>query len=121
MTNWIQWEIADDDAENPLGKPGQFEFNVAFDYDPGDPDCVYDASLSERASCSPAAVITGAECTHIKLNAAPERAPTKEETPLLEDWFLAVINTDKKLRQQIEACGLDQMCVEPDYDDDWDD
>lgn len=119
MTNWIQWEIDDENGENPLGTPGEFEFNVAFDYDPGDPGYEYDANGDGYPGHPPNATITGATCTTVKLETLPQRTPTTNEIPLLEDWFLSVIDHDRKLRQQIEACGLDQMCVEPDYDD-WD-
>ena len=113
MTNWIQWDIDDEHGENPLGKPGSFEFNVEFDYDPGEPSDTYFAE-------QPNATITGAECKILQLEAAPKRQPTKDEIKMLEKWFLSLISIDGKLCQQIEQCGLDQMCVEPDYDD-WDD
>lgn len=120
MTNWIQWAIDDEDGENPLGKPGEFEFNVAFDYDPGDPGYMYDANGDGYPGHPPNATITGAECIVIRLEELPQRPPTEKENKMLEDWFLNVLDHDKKLCQQIEACGLDQMCVEPDCDD-WDD
>jgi len=120
MTNWIPWDIDDDDGENPLGKPGTFEFNVEFDYDPGDPGCRYDYNGDGYPSHDAHAIVTGAECKTIKLEDLPQRPPTENEIKLLEDWFLSMLSKDNRLRRQIESCGLDQMCVEPD-EDDWDD
>lgn len=120
MTNWIPWDIDDEHGENPLGQPGEFAFNVEFDYDPGDPGYDYDYNGDGYPGHAPSATVSGAECKEIKLADLPVRSPTAEEIKLLEDWFLSMLDTDKKLRRQIEACGLDQMCIEPDYDD-WDD
>ena len=117
MTNWIPWDIEDWDGKNPLGKPGQFAFNVAFDYDPGDPGYLYDRNGDGYPGHSPSAAITGADCTEVQLEELPARAPAKEELEPLENWFLSVLSDNPKLRRQIEMCGLDQMCVEPDYDD----
>lgn len=117
MTNWIPWEIEDPDGENPLGVPGEFEFNVAFDYDPGD---VVDQRATLTEDDTPAsATITGAECVTVRLNAEEHRAPTAKETKMLEDWFMSIIDVDSSLRRQIETCGLDQLCVEP-YCPEWD-
>lgn len=120
MTNWIQWDIDDEYGENPLGKPGSFEFRIAFDYDPGDPGYDYDYNGDGYPGHHPNATITGAECKILQLEALPQRPPTEDEIKLLEKWFLALIDSDTKLCRQIEQCGLDQMCVEPDWDD-WDD
>ena len=37
MTSWLDWGISDEEGTNPLGKPGDFEFAIAYDFDPGDP------------------------------------------------------------------------------------
>ncbi len=104
MTNLIQWDIDDYEAENPLELPASFDFNISFEYDPGDED---DAAT---------ATIVGATCTTIVTD-EEMRAPTLEEDHALEQWLLSLLDKDVKLRQQIEQCGLDQMGVEPDYDD----
>jgi hypothetical protein len=117
MTNWISWDIEDSDGENPLGVPGEFEFNVAFDYDPGD---VVDQRANLADHDSPAvATITGAECVAVKLSGEEPRQPTVEETEMLEEWFMSILDVDSHLRRQIETCGLDQLCVEP-YCPEWD-
>ena len=42
MTSWLDWGISDEEGTNPLGKPGDFEFAIAYDFDPGDPGYLYD-------------------------------------------------------------------------------
>ena len=96
MTNWVQWDIDDEYGENPLGKPGEFAFNVEFEYDPGDPGYAYDHNGDGYPEYLPSATVSGAECKQIKLTDLPVRVPTKEEIKLLEDWFLSLLNKDKK-------------------------
>jgi hypothetical protein len=120
MTVWVSWEIEDEDGENPLEKPGEFDFNVELDYDPGDPGYQYDRNGDGYPGYPPKAVIVDAKCLAVRLEKLPSRAPTVEETKMLAEWFLSILNDNKKLCRQIEECGLDQMCVEQDYDD-WDD
>lgn len=119
MTNWIEWEIDDPDGENPLGLPGEFCFNVAFDYDPGEPTVMYTPNGDGSPGYPPTASITGAQCKFFKLEGLHTKMqpPTREEDAPLSDWFMSLLDNDSKLRRQIEACGLDQMCVEPYYDD----
>jgi hypothetical protein len=119
MTNWIQWEIDDADGENPFGVPGEFEFNVDFDYDPGDPVVMYTPNGDGSPGYPPHTSITGAQCTFFKLDGlhTQPQPPTHEEDVMICDWFMSLLDSDKKLRRQIEECGLDQMYVEPDYDD----
>jgi hypothetical protein len=122
MTNWIQWEIDDPDGENPFGVPGEFEFNVEFDYDPGEPTIMYTPNGDGSPGYPPSASISGAQCTFFRLEGLHEKMqpPSCEENKTISAWFLTLVDNDKKLRRQIEACGLDQMCLAPDYDD-WDD
>jgi hypothetical protein len=119
MTNWIQWEIEDDDADNPFNVPGTFEFSVAFDYDPGEPTALYTSETDGSPGYPPSATITGATCLSLKLDGLHTAAqpPTQQEDQTLSSWFMTIIEHDSKLKRQIEACGLDQMYVEPDYDD----
>lgn len=122
MTNWIQWEIDDPDGENPFGVPGEFEFNVEFDYDPGEPTTAYTLESEGSPGYPPQASVTGAQCTLFKLDGLHTDAqpPTQEENESISDWFLTLLDNDQRLKRQIEACGLDQMYIEPDVDD-WDD
>lgn len=121
MTNWIQWEIDDPDGENPFGVPGEFEFEIEFDYDPGEPPIMYTPNGDGSPGYPPSATITGAQCKLIKLDGLHEKMqpPTIEENSSVSNWFMTLLDNDHKLKRQIEACGLDQMCVGS--DDDWDD
>lgn len=116
MTSWIPWDIDDDAGNNPIKIPAEFEFNLEFEYDPGDPPSEY-TPAEESPSCPPSVRVVGAECKTIKPVDAPSRAPTAYELDMLEDWFMSRLADDKILRQQIQEYGLDQMCVEPYYDD----
>lgn len=122
MTNMIQWEIEDSNGENPFGVPGEFEFDVEFDYDPGEPEILYTPNGDGSPGYPPCATITGAQCRRIKLDGlhVQPQSPTNDENTAISNWFMALLDSDQKLKRQIEACGLDQMYVEPDYDD-WDD
>ena len=119
MTNWIQWEIDDSEGENPFGVPGEFEFNVAFDYDPGEPAIMYTPNGDGEPGYPPHTSITGAQCKLFKLDGlhTQPQPPTHEEDAMICDWFMSLLDNDTKLKRQIEECGLDQMYVEPDYDD----
>jgi hypothetical protein len=122
MTNWIQWEIDDNDGDNPFNVPGTFEFNISFDYDPGAPTVLYSADGSGEPGYPPSATINGAECISLQLDGLHDKPqpPTQQENVVLADWFMTLVDHDSKLKRQIEACGLDQMYCEPDYDDGYD-
>lgn len=122
MSNWIQWEIDDPDGENPFGVPGYFEFNVEFDYDPGEPTIMRVPGDDFAPDCIPQTQVTGARCISFKLEGlhTEMQTPTQEEDKTISAWFLELLDNDQKLKRQIEVCGLDQMYVEPHYDD-WDD
>lgn len=122
MTNWIQWEIDDTDGDNPFGVPGEFEFDVEFDYDPGEPTIMYTPNGDGSPGYPPQASVSGAKCTLLRLDGLHTKmqTPTREEDETISGWFMSLLDNDVKLKRQIEACGLDQMYVEPDYDD-WDD
>lgn len=106
MSNWILWTIEDEHGENPLEKPGVFEFNVEFEYDPGEPYAYF--------AQQPTATITEATCKVFQLDTHLKQQPSNKERKQLDEWFLSLVATNDKLRQQIEQCGLDQMCVEAD-------
>jgi len=120
MSNWLQWDIEDERGENPTGKPGEFAFSLEFDYDPGDPGCIRDQNGDGFPGYQPSVSVARATCKEIKLYDEETRPPAQNEIKPLEDWFMSVIEDDAKLRRQIELCGLDQMCVEPDCDDVYD-
>lgn len=120
MTNWIQWDIDDYEAENPLGISASFDFNISLEYDPGDAGCQYSADGAGDPGNSGSVTVVGAECTAIVTEDGKTRPPSREENTMLEQWLLSVLDIDRKLCRQIEQCGLDQLCLEPDYDD-WDD
>ena len=111
MTSWMPWDVYAPDGDNPLKVPAAFEFNLEFEYDPGDID---DNSYEPSP---PSVRVVGAECKTIKAADASTRVPTAYELDMLEDWFMHRINDDANLYQQILEYGLDQMCVEP-YSDD---
>lgn len=121
-TNWIQWEIEDADGDNPFGVPGEFEFNIEFDYDPGEPTILYTPNGDGSPGYPPQTSITGAQCTSFKLDGlhTEMQSPSREEDETISAWFMTLLDNDRKLKRQIEACGLDQMYVGSD-DDDWDD
>jgi hypothetical protein len=124
MTNWIQWEIEDENGENPLGIPAEFEFDVEFDYDPGEPTAIGNEYDPGFEGCPPHTEVVGARCREFRpLLEDTTQIPTKEQDNAISAWFMELLHDDVKLKRQIEACGLDQMYVEPDYDDrdDWDD
>jgi hypothetical protein len=121
-TNWIPWEIDDPAGENPFGVPGEFEFNVEFDYDPGEPTILSTLENEGSPGYPPQTTVTGAQCIGFKLSGehAEMQSPTCDENEKIAVWFMALLDDNRKLKRQIEACGLDQMYVESD-DVDWDD
>ena len=117
MTSWIPWDIDDDTGDNPLKIPAEFEFSLEFEYDPGNPAAEYLTLDDDDSGCPPSVRVVGAACKTIKTADALSRVPTAYELDMLEDWFMSRLTTDKNLCQQIQECGLDQMCVEPYFDD----
>lgn len=106
MTAWVFIDLAPN-TDNPLGIEAEFTFQVEYDYDPGEPgEFVPPEVAILRATCQ----------TVCPVNGLP-RPPTRQEANMLEDWFLTRLQDDEDLRQQIENCGLDQMCVEPQSDE----
>lgn len=117
MTSWMPWDIYTSDGDNPLKVPAEFEFNLEFEYDPGEPEF---GEYGEYNSGQPSVRVIGAACKTIKVVDSNMRVPTAYELDMLEDWFMSKINDDENLRRQISEYGIDQMCVEP-YSDDVDD
>jgi hypothetical protein len=106
MTAWVAADI-NSDADNPLGIAAEFSFQVEYEYDPGDPENFV----------APEVAILRATCQTVRPVNERARPPTAHEAHMLADWFLSRARDDDDLRQQIENCGLDQMCVEPQWDE----
>lgn len=120
MTSWIPWDIDDATGNNPIKIPAEFEFNLEFEYDPGELFDNYTPDGDGYPGCPPSVKVIKATCKTIKPVGAPLRVPTAYELDMLEDWFMSQINENNNLGQQIQEYGLEQMCVEP-YCDDVDD
>jgi hypothetical protein len=106
MTAWVAADI-NSDTDNPLGIAAEFAFQVEYEYDPGSPENFV----------APEVAILRATCQTIRPVGGHARAPNAQELNTLEAWFLSRVRDDDDLRQQIENCGLDQMCVEPQWDE----
>ena len=117
MTSWIDWELNDDEATNPLGQAGDFTFNVEYEFDPGDPGYMYDANGDGYPGYAACVDLTGAVCTQVHIDAEQKRAPTPEEAERLANWFWTVLDKNPKIRDQIETQGLEQMSFEAECDD----
>ncbi|NDC55286.1 MAG: hypothetical protein EBZ69_00365 [Alphaproteobacteria bacterium] len=117
MPSWLNWEISDDEGTNPLGQPGEFEFNVEYDFDPGDPGYMYDRNGDGYPGYPPTVTITGAVCKSVCVGEEKERQPTKEEETALSEWFWVVLDKRPEIRDQMEEHGREQMTFEPDCDD----
>lgn len=117
MTSWIDWEINDDEGINPLGRPGDFEFNVEYEFDPGDSGYMYDANGDGYPGYPAGVELTNAVCTRVHVEDEQKRAPTPEEAKELANWFWTVLDKKPGIRDQIETHGLEQMSFEPECDD----
>lgn len=118
MAFQLDWEYDDAAGNNPLNKPGIFEFNLEFEFCPGTAPVLYLQSGDGDPGTSPEFTITQAECHSVDFycDEAVPRGPTENEKAALDPWFLYEIERDAKLKRQIrETCvGL------VDFDPDWD-
>ena len=117
MTSWISWEISDNDGTNPLEKPGDFEFRIAYDFDPGDRGCMYDSNGDGYPGYEASVTLTDAVCETVSVVDEKKRPPTHEEAKALADWFWTELDRHPEIRDQIQTSGLEQMSFEPDCDD----
>lgn len=120
MTSWLNWELNDDEGTNPFGSPGDFEFNVEYEFDPGDPGYMYDANGDGYPGYPAGVDLTNAVCTQVQVANEQKRVPTTEEAKKLVEWFWTVLDKKPQIRDQIETHGLEQMSFEPECDDRYD-
>jgi len=116
VTSWMDWEISDDEGSNPFGVPGEFEFNVEYDFDPGDPGCQYDSNGDGYPPYPPNVTLSHAVCKRMTLENLGQKVPTQEEVAKLTDWFWTVLDKRPGIRDQMEEFGVEQMAFEPDDD-----
>jgi hypothetical protein len=119
MTSWLRWELNDDDGDNPTGAPGDFEFEVEYDFDPGDPGYQYDSNGDGYPGHAANVTLGNVVCKKMRIDNI-YREPTLEEKQQLSAWFWTVLDKKPKIRDQIETLGLEQMSFEPDCDDVYD-
>lgn len=117
MTSWLDWEISDDEGDNPFGKPGDFEFNIEYEFDPGDPGYMYDSNGDGYPGYQAHVTLVDAVCKKIHIVDQEKRTPNPEEAKELIRWFWTVLDKKPQIRDQLEERGLEQMTLEPDYDD----
>jgi len=114
MTSWINWEISDNDGTNPLEKPGDFEFRIEYDFEPGDPGCMYDSNGDGYPGHDASVTLTNAICEALQcVGDENKRAPTHEEAKALADWFWTELDRHPEIADQIQTFGLEQMSFEP--------
>lgn len=119
MTSWLRWEINDDDGENPTGAPGDFEFEVEYDFDPGDPGYQYDNNGDGYPGHAASVTLFNAVCKKIRTATTQCELSVKEKEQLAA-WFWEVLDKNPEIRHQIETLGLEQMSFEHDWDDVYD-
>lgn len=117
MTSWLNWELNDEEGTNPLGQPGDFEFNVEYEFDPGDPGYAYDSNGDGYPGYGPSVTLTNSVCKTVCVGAEKKRPPTAEEAAELANWFWTVLDSKPEIRDQMETRGLEQMAFEPECDD----
>lgn len=98
MTCWLNWEIHDEQGTNPLGVPGNFEFRVAFDFDPG----------NFGNSATDAVTLTDSVCKVI-LTRSHRMRPAQYEVNALTNWFWAVLDKNPEIRDHIATFAAEQM------------
>lgn len=106
MTSWMNWELADDVGENPIGVPAEFEFSIEYDFDPGD---TYTCNKNKYPDYPATVTLTKATCKKICAEYGQPRLPTQNEIDDLTQWFWSVLDKNQEIRDQIETFGLEQM------------
>lgn len=119
MTSWMRWELNDTDGNNPTGAPGDFEFEIEYDFDPGDPGYQYNNNGDGYPGHGANVTLCHAVCKRI-YTGDTKRNPSPEEKEQLSAWFWDVLDKNSQIRHQIETLGFEQMSFEPDWDDVYD-
>lgn len=118
MTSWLNWELEDEDGDNPVLSAGAFEFTIEYDFEPPDPGYMYDSNGDGYPGHDASITITNAVCKNLRETIGGTwRVPSPEEAVALSDWFWTVLDKQPKIRHEIEQSGIEQMMLEPDYDD----
>lgn len=116
MSFQLEWEYADDNGINPLGKQGNLLFDVEFEFDPGCAPTFYTANGDGDPGYPPSVTFTNACCTEVDFfnNEPVPRSPTVDEKAILDPWFLDELYKDAKLRRHVEDACADLVNFEVD-------
>lgn len=115
----LDWEYEDDAGINPLGKPGNFLFDIEFEFDPGCAPTFYTKNGDGDPGYPPSVTFTNTCCTSVDFfndEAAP-RIPTTAEKTVLDPWFLDELDRDAKLQRHVTDACEDLINFGPDCDD----
>lgn len=83
----VTWTVEDSSTSNPLGKSGEFEFEVDFIFEPEEQQVRYDSDLGGYPGSPARAIVSAVCCTHVSLTGEEPREPEKVENKKLQQWF----------------------------------
>jgi hypothetical protein len=109
----MRWSVEDELGKNPTGFAGEFEFDIDFTYDPGDPGVMYDSNMEgypgHAPSISPESVI----CSSVKFEGDDVgRRPTAAEQQMLSKWFWVWLDANPDECRAICDSGMAQLVDE---------
>ena len=110
----VTWTIDDENGTNPTGKPGVIEFDVMFEFEPGDPGIMRDSNMDGYPGFPPQAHIDSALCTHLWLDDEDKRKPVREEIAAFSSWFFTWLAQHPNVERALCELGLEANT--PNYD-----
>lgn len=117
MSSWVDWDIEEEYGENPLGKPGLFEFRVGYYIEPGCRGVMYTPNGDGYPGHAPSFVMEGVDCVGMRLENESARRPTHNEQDSLCEWFQQYLDARPSEMKELENRAFEYSYLEPDYDD----
>lgn len=108
MSSWVDWDVNDTYGDNPTGKPGSFEFRIAYSIE------------NEEYYTQPAVVLEVARCERLCFENETAREPTNDEQEALCDWLPRYLEARPSELHKLEARAFEYSYIDLDGEDIYD-
>ena len=109
----MRWSVEDELGKNPIGIAGEFEFDIDFTYDAGDPGVMYDSNGDGYPGHAPSVEPESVICTSVRFEGDDVgRRPTAAEQQMLSKWFWVWLDANPDDCRSICESGMAQLVDE---------